>query len=509
MSATVDTAGPLQTAWSMSLRRLFVPSMADIFFVAIILWLFVAGAGWQRLVLDGDTGVHIRVGDRVLSEGKAPRTDTFAFSREGEQWYAFEWLSGVLFSVLHREWGMRGVALVSGLVIAVTITLLLRFMIWCGANCLIAVPLIFSATSALYLHFLARPHIFTQLFLVIAVWMIARDREQPTRAIWLLAPLTTLWTNLHGGFFILFACLGLLVAGSALELRWKETTRYALVGLACLAASLVNPYGIYLHVHVLETLQAGWIRDFSKEFMSPSFRNEYYLHFMLLLFVGLWTTARLIERRHFADALWIVFLAYCSLVSVRHVPLYALAATPYIALRLTELWAPWAAAQPKASVAKVIDGLSAEKQPQFQWNSIWAAAFALALWLPLSWGRFPTDVSPELAPANLVARNAGLLKSSRVFASDEWGDYLVYKLYPDQRVFMDGRHNYYGPQVAADYTELINGKPKWPALAAKYRIDSMLLNPNTALAGQLARDPAWRLVDQDAKAMLFARQEKP
>ncbi|MDX1979040.1 MAG: hypothetical protein SFV51_02140 [Bryobacteraceae bacterium] len=490
-------------------RRLLTPSMADIFFVALILWLFVAGAGWQRLVLDGDTGVHIRVGDRVLSEGAAPKTDTFAYSREGEQWYAFEWLSGVVFSALHREWGLRGVALASGLVIAATITILLRFMIWSGANCLIALPLTFSATSALYLHFLARPHIFTQLFLVIAIWMIARDREQQSPAIWLLAPLTALWANLHAGFFILFACLGLLALGSILEMRWKAASRYSLVGLACLAASLINPYGAHLHSHLLETMSAGWLRDFSLEFRSPSFRNEYYLHFMVLLFLGLWVTGRLLERRHFADTLWIVFLAYCSLVSVRHVTLFTLAATPYIALRLTELLLPWAASQPENSVARIVEELGAEKQPQFRWNSLWVIVFAGMLMLPLPWGQFPTDVSPELAPAKLVERNAQLLTSSRVFASDEWGDYLIYKLYPRQRVFLDGRHNYYGEQLAGEYTELIQGKPRWRELAAKHRINAMLVNPETALAAQLAIDPAWRLIDRDSKALLFTRQETP
>ena len=62
---------------------------------------------------------------------------------------------------------------------------------------------------------------------------------------------------------------------------------YATLGALCGLASLVNPYGIKLHAHILEIMRASWVIDTIDEFRSPQFRNEAQLHLMILLFLGL------------------------------------------------------------------------------------------------------------------------------------------------------------------------------------------------------------------------------
>jgi hypothetical protein len=503
-------AGERSLAW-----RLLTPAMGDFFFLALLCWLFIAGVGWLRLMFDGDTGVHIRVGDRILAEGAAPVVDTFAFSLPGQTWYAFEWLSGVVFSLLHSSIGLQGVAALTGIVLAGTITLLMRYLIWKGVNWLVAMPLLFSATTALYLNFLARPHIFTQLFLVIAIWLVDADRRHQTMRIWWLVPTTIVWTNLHGGFVILFPFLGVMVAGLAAEgwlwadtsgVKWAQARRYGVLGIACAAASLVNPYGIRLHQHIYETMQAAWLIDFSKEFQSPSFRNEYYLHFMLLLFLGLGAATVLLERRRLAEAGWIIFMAYASLTSARHGSLFVLSALPLIAELLSEGGMHWASRQPKRSVAAIIHAMGLEKQDAFGRSSLWTLAFAACLFLPLPIGQWPTDIKPEMAPAHLVARNAQMLEASRVFSDDEIGDYLIYKNYPKQQVFLDGRHNYYGEKVANDFLAILNGGRRWQVLVERYRVNAMLIDDGSALAVQLSSNPQWKRIDREGQWALYQLQ---
>ena len=121
--------------------------------------------------------------------------------------------------------------------------------------------------------------------------MIEADRRRPSRLIWLLVPITVVWTNLHGGFLALIAVLGLTAVGCAAEtlLRrggWARVLRYTSLTAACAAASLVNPYGYQLHLHVLDYLRSDWIRNVIQEFQSPSFRSENMLQFEVLLFAG-------------------------------------------------------------------------------------------------------------------------------------------------------------------------------------------------------------------------------
>ncbi len=495
-------------------KRLLCPSFSDLFFLLIIVWSFLAGAnGWQRLLLDGDTGIHIRVGDYILANHQVPAHDLFSFSKPGQQWYAFEWLSEVLFSFLHGRFGFKGVVLVSGIVIAATFAVLLRYAIWRGSNSLIAMALVMMTVNATSIHFHARPHIFTLLFLTVAVWLLAVDRQKRTRAVWLLVPLTTLWTNMHGGFFMFLALLGLLVIGCALEAyfrggvaanRWSETVRYCGLGLACGLASLINPYGIRLHFHIFDIVHSKWVADFIDEFKSPSFRSEQLLHFMILLFLGLAVVWPLLARRRITETLWVLFLAYCSLMSVRHVPLYMLVAAPIVAVEISGLWNRWARDQPKHSVPRILDDLATEAQGNFRWTSMWAPLALLFLSVTGS-VRWPTGFPEELFPVQMIRRHADRLASARVFTADQWADYLIYLNYPRQRVFLDGRHQYYGERIATDYMKLGGGHHTWQTLIDRYQFDVVLCPVDLPLASLLKYDARWRIVEDDGKTILFER----
>ena len=64
--------------------RHFLPSYTDILFVFIIVFSFIAGEmGWQRLLQDSDTGLHIRIGDYILEHRQVPTHDMFSFSLPG------------------------------------------------------------------------------------------------------------------------------------------------------------------------------------------------------------------------------------------------------------------------------------------------------------------------------------------------------------------------------------------------------------------------------------------
>ena len=117
--------------------------------------------------------------------------------------------------------------------------------------------------------------------------------------------------------------------------------------------SLVNPYGIHLHMHILDTLGSSWIKDNVTEFKSPTFRREELFDFMALLFAGLISIAPLVRKRSLVEPLWILFLGYCALVSIRHVTIFALVAAPIVAVELSEWWGNAMAHESRASLFEV------------------------------------------------------------------------------------------------------------------------------------------------------------
>ena len=88
------------------------------------------------------------------------------------------------------------------------------------------------------------------------------------------------------------------------------------------------------------------------------------------------------------------------------------------------------------------------------------------------------------------------LAGARVFTSDQWGDYLIYSGWPLQKVFIDGRSDFYGALLGSDYLSLAEGRPGWQSLFQKYDFDAVLIPRTWPLAALLERDPAWRRLGQ-------------
>jgi hypothetical protein len=492
--------------------RAFLPSLTDFFFCAILIWLFVAGAsGWKSLLMDGDTGWHIRVGEYILDHRAVPTHDLFSFSKASAPWFAWEWLTDVLYAALFRLAGLKAIVLWAGIVIAAYSTIVLRYAIWRGANSLAAGLATLFAIGSGSVHFLARPHLITLLLLPVSMWMLEADRRRNSRAVWLLVPLTAVWTNLHGGFVMFLACLALLVAGSLAEMWLKNAPaqpvfRYGILLLACGAASLVNPYGTNLHVHIWDYLQSGWIRDVVQEFQAPTFRSEGQLQFEALLVAGFILCGFLIQRKKITELLWVLFLGHSSLTSLRHAPLYACVAGPIIASEFSRWWTGWSATQSKSSIGNIVYQMGEDLRFSFRRISLWPVLLVGTLAIldaPIPW---PKDFPSEGFPVGMVHQHAALLESGRVLTSDQWGDYLIYTLYPKVKVFVDGRSDFYGETLGHEYLHILQGQYDWEANLKRYGFTVAIVPVEWPLASLLKRSDRWVVVQDDTKAILFVRK---
>ena len=512
-----------QSGW----KAWLTPSMTDVFFVALILWLFCAGPlGWLALLSDGDAGWHIRTGERVLATGVVPSTDPFSFSKPGEQWFAWEWGADVIFAALHQAAGLKGVVYLAGVLIALSTTVLLSHMIWRGANVLVALPLAILTVGVSSIHYLARPHVFTMVLLPVCLWMMDRDRKAHSRWLWAIPLIQIGWTNLHGGFMALIACTGLLMAGEAIACapEWfagkrspageARVWRYGLLTALCAAATLVNPFGWRLHQHIGRYLQSDFIHDAVQEFQSPQFRSESMLQFELLLLAALIAAgvAMFSRSRDWVALLLVLFWAHQSLHAVRHATIFVLVAAPLIASVASEWFSRLAATQKKSSLTGILHSLGMDTAKGFSRVSPWPLAFVAGLGLmgapPVHW---PKDFPAEKFPLQLMHRHKELFVQYRTLTSDQWGDYLIYQSDPRQRVFVDGRSDFYGAKLGREYMNLFGGGWGWEQVLAKYNFEVVLAPDDWPLARLLAIDPGWRLVERDktkktSAATLFVKR---
>jgi len=502
-TATLPLTRPRGEAkpWPWFLR----PSLTDLFLFTMIFWLFMADPlGWDRLLWDGDTALHIRTGDFILDHGQVPTHDPFSFTRPGAPWVAFQWLTGVLLAAVNRSAGLKGVVLLCGLVIVLYLALLARDMVRRGTNGLIALLLVMIGANASAIHFHARPHLFTLLYLVFTCVLVARDREAPSWRVWLLAPLAALWANMHSGFPAMFALLGLLVVGCALSLDWPRVRRYAGVLAGCLAATLLNPNGIGLHLHIAEFLNNKWAMENINEYQSPVFRSEAMTCYMGILFLALMVCGRYFARRQWTECLWILFFAAGSLTSARHIPLFIVVALPLVGKVLTGLWDELIAKQPATSALGVLGEMSGKLTAKLQPVSIWSAIAVAGVALFASPQQWPRDLSAKYFPRAVVHQFASQLSEARVFTSDQWGDYLLWTCYPKQRIFIDGRSDFFGEKVGRDYATIANAAPGWRQALGRYGVNMVLVPPQTPLVELLEHEAGWRVLHRDPDAVLLA-----
>jgi hypothetical protein len=496
--------------------RLLVPSLSDFLFVALIVWLFMSSGahGWQSLLADADVGWHIRTGEYILDHHQVPHHDLYSFSKPGAPWYAWEWLTDIIDGLLFRWAGLKGIVLAAGALIALFATTLMRRIADAGAHLFVALLVTLLSVGSASMHFLARPHIFTLLLLSISMGIIEADRRgaNPAR-IWWLVPIALVWTNLHGGFLVLIGLLGLAAIGAAAE-AWLEkprggrmdcaaALRWAKVAAACGAASFINPYGWELHRHVIEYLRSDWIRKVVQEFQSPSFRNENMLQFEALLFIGLITAGARLRRGQVIDGLWILCLGYMALSSVRHVPIFVTVAGPMIAVEMTYWWRAWVGTSPSQSALGILNQMGRDILPGFQRYTIWMAVAVGLLALSGSAIAWPMDFPSLVFPTAMVHAHEQEILQARVLTTDQWGDYLIF-LHPEQKVFVDGRSDFYGPAIGDQFLDVMRGMPGWEKVIEKYRFDLALIPVDTAAAQLLKQRPEWRVVADDGKEILLA-----
>jgi len=105
----------------------------------------------------------------------------------------------------------------------------------------------------------------------------------------------------------------------------------------------------------------------------------------------------------------------------------------------------------------------------------------------------------------MVRAHAAEIFGSRVLTTDQWGDFLIYTN-PQQKVFVDGRSDFYGPEIGNQYLHLTGGQPDWERVMAKYDFTVALLPTETALTQLLKQRPEWRTVEEDGKRILLARR---
>jgi hypothetical protein len=112
---------------------------------------------------------------------------------------------------------------------------------------------------------------------------------------------------------------------------------------------------------------------------------------------------------------------------------------------------------------------------------------------------FQARYDPKTYP---TAALTALRDSDRIFTSDTWGGYLIYRRYP-AKVFIDGRSDFYGPDFEAECADIVAVRYNWETTLAAHDVDTVLLAVDSPLSSALKSSRNWRAVYDDGIAIVF------
>jgi hypothetical protein len=508
----------------------FFPSVADALFVAILLGLSCGALG-RLLLRDAGIGWHIRNGEQMIVTHSIPHTDYFSSTMSGHRWYAWEWLYDILVAMIHYAFGLNGVVFYTAAIIAATFVLALYFGLRRGATLPVMLLLLLLALGASAVHFLARPHVLSWLLTVIYFELLDSASEERYRRLLWLPLLMVLWVNLHGGFVLGFLLLAIYLAGGMIEYFTrpeqpkpvaKRIQWLSVIALATFAASFVNPYGYQLHVHVFQYLSDRFLMNQISEFLSPDFHGRAQECFAVLLILSIVTLASARRTIRISQLLVVVCAAYLGCYATRNLPtsglLLALVVAPILSDSMayanrSSTMALWL----KALLSRLDSfGLRMRNLELGLRGHFWMLAiFVLGLWACFNNGRvgstqllhayfddkrFPVEATNYISEQRI---------REPIFSLDYWGGYLIYRLYPQDRVVVDDRHDLYGNQFFKEYLKVVLIQPGWEKVLDRLGADWVLVPGGSSLANMLRLTSDWTLAHEDRTAVLFHRTRNP
>lgn len=494
---------------SPNLRRWLVPDIAFLLSVITMGYCLFSFNGMQLLFRDSDCGWHIRNGEQVLATGTVPRVEPYSWSKPGEAWFAWEWLADCIMAQAHLWDGLRGVFFLYLIVLGIVSWLWFQ-LVWSENTWfLVGAAATWIMLTTTNIHWLARPHLFGWIFLMLVV--LAAERA-PKHIDWKHILIVfiggALWANIHASFF-LGAAIFLLYAGDRWlhkDLSWKPLAAW---GIVALVSSFVNPYGWHVHEHIFHYLRDKELMSRIGEFQTFNFNvdgAEALVIGMLIVAAGI--SLNLLEGR-FARAALCLILFVGALRSARGLPLMALVALPLALSAICRALESTQSFPPK--IAKWRDGVIAYNR-NLRKIDLSCGGWALMPLVPLAFLFLihsplfskPAGFPETDFPVKLAAEIEKLPADARIFSSDKFGGYLIYRFAGKRKVFFDGRSDYYGANFLKNYLLIPDPKAGWETQWKRWNFTHALVPKENSLT-QVLSLKGWRQIGQDQTAILFEK----
>jgi hypothetical protein len=462
-------------------------------------YLFFFAIG-EYLLQDSDTYWHIKIGQWIIDNRALPYSDVYSFTRLGEFWTSSAWLSEVLYAAAYSSLGWGGPVILASLAIAATVAIS-TYLLTAYLEQTPAVVLPMLALAMSMHHLIARPHVLALPVTVAFVGGLMAAADRRSAPSWLLVPLVPLWVSIHGGFvlgLVLIGPIGLEAVWAAQpEQRLKLAKRWALFGMAAIAATCATPYGWHSPLGAYQILGLGELLTLIPEWKPANFASFSLFEGALLGLIGIAFYKGLVLSP--PRILLLLGLTWMALSHNRHIELFAFLAPLVLAKPFVE--------------QSVLASTAAVRQNQER-SSPYIPILAALTIVVAGWTSTMSYLAHhtfKFAPGHTPAAAVEALQQhrvSRIFNQPDLGGYLITK---GMRPFIDGRAELYGEKFVMRYLKAVEGRDvnDLVAMLDEYKIEATLLFADFAASQILDHVLGWKRIYADDFFVVHIRENHP
>lgn len=454
-----------------------------------------------------DLGRHIKTGEIIWTTHSIPPTNLYSYTYPNFPFSNHHWGPEVFFYLVYQATGFPGTLFLT-FSLSVSAFLIIYWYALKKAS-LIAVSFVsFLSLGILLERTDVRPEAFSFFFLSLFLIILFKNREKPTKWLTALIPLQLLWVNTHVYFIIGIVLVGLFFLDSLfIHFRHSKKTLslhltplpglLLFVLVSCCLASLFNPNGLSGALYPFRVFDNyGYaIEENQNIFLLWEFAQKRTIVFFWTTVVLFFITL-LLRARHTRPIDWFLAIIFTiiGIQAIRNFPLFVFTMFIPFTYHLSSLLHP------------------------LQKNAKFFLSVSICCVVLLFWQLFyvptvkPMELSTPIGASKAVDFMIAQNIKGPIFNNFDIGSYLIFRLYPREKVFVDGRPEAYPASFFQNTYIPMQQDPKlFKKLDKKYHFNTIFFahTDQTPWAKQflqaIVKNSAWKVLYLDDTVIVLSK----
>ncbi|UCD90131.1 MAG: hypothetical protein JSW04_01440 [Desulfobacterales bacterium] len=464
--------------------------------IAVIFKLF------NQLHADYDLWWHIFMGNEIIIKGTLDKFDVYSFTAYGLPYINHEWLSEIIMAWTYLVGKSSGLLIWRWSMALVILYLAFRLIRLKTQHPVARIIILLCFSLVLSPGISFRVQLFSYvLFLALLLLIYSAHINDLLPSVFVVSLLFVVWANVHGAF-----CLGLLIwffyvtryaCQYGTNVKWQRILLYFLLPAS---ATFINPFGTKLWQFIFHEISNPLSQKHITEWQRFSFapREMPFFCVMTLTWMATFFSKRKTEA---TETIILIIASLMGLISVRHTPLFVILTLPSLSSHM------------ESAFLRLLKRAGHGNQVSSILTYISSILFVglsmlfIQMGLPDKW---EVTVGKDPLPSQTIA----FLEKNRVkgnlWVPLHYGGYVLFHLYPDIKVSIDGRWAMVYPRqtMQDNMTFAFQGtKGKWKQLLEKYGADLAIVETGNPAMKEMDQDADWIWIFSEKIGNLLIKKE--